>query len=126
VLWASPRHCETHHPTNPIGYDSTTGLQFLTLLILGAAHQCCDVFIWVAVFRDEIVLWIMNSDEVSSHEHFSAGQHRGNSGNEGQLHVTRDNIELFDQYELKTDDIEGAIKAAMKRRRSGNNPSEKA
>src|SRR6056297_1497777 len=23
--------------------------------------QCCDIFIWVAVFRDEIVLWIMNS-----------------------------------------------------------------
>lgn len=22
--------------------------------------QYCDVFIWVAVFRDEILLWIMN------------------------------------------------------------------
>ena len=43
--------------------------------------QCCKVFIWVAVFRDEIVLWIMNSKEVSTHPLFSKGQHRGNSGN---------------------------------------------
>lgn len=28
--------------------------------------QCCDVFIWVAVFRDEIVLWVMSSTEVQS------------------------------------------------------------
>ena len=78
--------------------------------------QCCDVFIWVAVFRDEIVLWILNSDEVLNHALFSKGQHRGNSGNEGQLHVKRDNIKLFDQYELKTDDIETAIRDAAKRK----------
>jgi hypothetical protein len=78
--------------------------------------QCCDVFIWVAVFRDEIVLWILNSDEVLNHAHFSKGQHRGNSGNEGQLHVKRENIKLFDQYELKTDDIETAIRDAAKRK----------
>lgn len=77
--------------------------------------QCCDVFIWVAVFRDEIVLWIMHSSEVSNHTHFSKGQHRGNSGNEGQLHITRDNIKLFDKYELKTNDIEKAIRDAVKR-----------
>ena len=78
--------------------------------------QCCDVFIWVAVFRNEIVLWIMNSDEVRNHANFSKGQHRGNSGNEGQLHIKRDNIHLFDQYELKTDDIETAIRDAAKRK----------
>lgn len=32
--------------------------------------QCCDVFIWVAVFRDEIVLWIMNSQEVQRNSYF--------------------------------------------------------
>ena len=84
--------------------------------------QCCDVFIWVAVFRDEIVLWIMNSDEVANHAHFSKGQHRGNSGNEGQLHIKRHNIKLFDQYELKTDDIEAAIKDAVKRRTAASEP----
>jgi hypothetical protein len=79
--------------------------------------QCCDVFIWVAVFRDEIVLWIMNSDEVLNHVNFSKGQHRGNSGNEGQLHIKRDNIELFNQFELKSNDIEQAIEDAVERRK---------
>ena len=79
--------------------------------------QCCDVFIWVAVFRDEVVLWILNSDEVVNHANFSPSQHRGNSGNEGQLHVKRENIRLFDQYELKTDDIETAIRDAVARRK---------
>ena len=30
--------------------------------------QCCDVFIWVAVFRDEIVLWIMTTNMRSKKE----------------------------------------------------------
>lgn len=74
--------------------------------------QCCDVFVWVAVFRDEIVLWIMNSRDVSENPLFSKGQHRGNSGNEGQLHVKHDNIHQFDKYELANMDIEAAIRAA--------------
>lgn len=78
--------------------------------------QCCDVFIWVAVFRDEIVLWIMNSDEVLTHPGYSKGQHRGNSGNEGQLHIKQENISLLDKYELKDDNIESAIRNAAKRK----------
>lgn len=77
--------------------------------------QCCDVFVWVAVFRDEIVLWIMNSREVAKNELFSKGQHRGNSGNEGQLHVKQDNIQTFSMYELKDNDIESAIRLAVNR-----------
>lgn len=77
--------------------------------------QCCDVFIWVAVFRDEIVLWIMNSNEVLNNPLFSKGQHRGNKGNEGQLHIKHDNIQVLNQFELKGDDIETAIREAAKR-----------
>lgn len=77
--------------------------------------QCCDVFVWVAVFRDEIVLWVMSSAEVLSNPLFSKGQHRGNSGNEGQLHVKEDNIALLNKFELKGDDLEGAIRAAAER-----------
>lgn len=77
--------------------------------------QCCDVFVWLAVFRDEIVLWIMNSREVSENELYSPGQHRGNSGNEGQLHVKNSNIKQFAKYELKDNDIEAAIRAAASR-----------
>jgi len=77
--------------------------------------QCCDVFIWLAVFRDEIVLWVMSSKEVLEHPAYSKGQHRGNKGNEGQLHIRKDNIADFEQYELKSDNLEQAIRDAAKR-----------
>lgn len=78
--------------------------------------QYCDVFIWVAVFRDEIVLWIMGSSEVLNNPLYSKGQHRGNIGNEGQLHIKDDNIHMLNKYELKGDNIEAAIKAATSRK----------
>ncbi|MEM9423508.1 MAG: hypothetical protein AAF975_01810, partial [Spirochaetota bacterium] len=77
--------------------------------------QCCDVFIWVAVFRDEIVLWVMSSDEVLHHPLYSKGQHRGNKGNEGQFHVKDDNVNQLSKFELKDDNIEKAIRDAAKR-----------
>ena len=78
--------------------------------------QYCDVFIWVAVFRDEIVLWIMGSSEVLNNPLYSKGQHRGNIGNEGQLHIKDDNIHVLNKYELKGDNIEAVIKAAASRK----------
>lgn len=78
--------------------------------------QCCDVFIWVAVFRDEIVLWVMNSEEVMNNPLFSKGQHRGNKGNEGQLHIKHDNIHMLNKYELTDDNIEKSIREAVKRK----------
>lgn len=79
--------------------------------------QCCDVFIWVAVFRDEIVLWVMNSDEVLNNPLFSKGQHRGNSGNEGQLHIKHDNVHLLEPFEVKGD-LEKYIRDAVARKNS--------
>lgn len=78
--------------------------------------QCCDVFIWVAVFRDEIVLWVMSSTEVQSNPLYSKGQHRGNKGNEGQLHIKHDNIHVLSEYELKDENLEDAIRRAAKRK----------
>ena len=80
--------------------------------------QCCDVFIWVAVFRDEIVLWIISSDEVLNHPLYSRGQHRGNKGNEGQLHVKDGNVDQLNDFELKDDNIEKAIRDAAGRKSS--------
>ena len=77
--------------------------------------QCCQVFIWVAVFRDQVVLWIMSSKEVMTNPLFSEGQHRGNAGNEGQLHIDEGNIDQLAKFELLDDDLEGAIRAAAKR-----------
>ncbi len=77
--------------------------------------QCCDVFIWVAVFRDQIVLWVMNSSEVQNNPLFSKGQHRGNSGNEGQLHIDQNNIHLLNKHELSNADLGKSIRNAAKR-----------
>jgi len=77
--------------------------------------QCCDVFIWVAVYRDQIVLWVMSSKEVLENPFYSKGQHRGNKGNEGQLHITQDNVAQFEKYELQGDNLEQAIRDAAKR-----------
>ncbi|MEW6559153.1 MAG: hypothetical protein AB1412_02985 [Pseudomonadota bacterium] len=75
--------------------------------------DCCDVFIWVAVYRDQIVLWIIGSGDVAKNPSYSS-QHRG--GIEGQVMVTNDNIHLLDQYELKDDSIEHAIRNAALRK----------
>lgn len=77
--------------------------------------QCCDVFIWVAVFRDQIVLWIMSSKEILENPSYSRGQHRGNIGNEGQLHIKEDNIDLLAPFELREDNLEQAIRNAAAR-----------
>ncbi len=77
--------------------------------------QCCDVFIWVAVFRDQITLWVMSSKEVLENPSYSKGQHRGNKGNEGQLHINQSNIAQLAPYELHGDNLEEAIRNAVKR-----------
>ena len=76
--------------------------------------SCCDVFVWVAVWRDVIKYWVLASNEVASNRHYSKGQHRGNVG-EGQLHLTGDNIQQFAQYEVKPNRLLLGIRAAHER-----------
>ena len=75
---------------------------------------CCDVFIWVGVWRDVIRYWVLASDEVANNRYFSKGQHRGNVG-EGQLHLKHDNIDEFAKYEVKSNRLLEAIRNAYKR-----------
>lgn len=75
---------------------------------------CCDVFVWIAVWRDRIRYWVLSSREVETNRYFSAGQHRGNVG-EGQLHLNRDNIQDFSQYESRSDRLLNAIREAYNR-----------
>lgn len=77
--------------------------------------QCCDVFVWIAVYRDTTTIWVMNRDEVKKHEDYSIGQYRGNKGNEGQLHITSKNIHTLDKYITQGADIETSIRNAAKR-----------
>ena len=76
--------------------------------------SCCDVFVWIAVWRDVIRYWVLSSHEVETSQYYSHGQHRGNVG-EGQLHVRHDNIQDFASYEVKARELEEAIRAAANR-----------
>lgn len=61
--------------------------------------DCCDVFVWIGVWRDVIRYWVLSSKEVAANKYFSRGQHRGNIG-EGQLWVKDTNIKEFEPYEV--------------------------
>lgn len=65
---------------------------------------CCDVFVWIAVWRDVIRYWVLSSNEVKNNRYYSTGQHRGNVG-EGQLWLKDTNIDDFDEYEVGVRDI---------------------
>jgi len=76
--------------------------------------DCCDVFVWVAVWRDRIRYWVLASKEVKSNRYYSKGQHRGNVG-EGQLHLRHDNIGEFTEYEVIGRELLTAIRNAYQR-----------
>ncbi len=71
----------------------------------------CDVFVWIAVWRDVIRYWVLSSEEVVTSPHYSKGQHRGNVG-EGQLHVRNDNIHDFDEFEVMPNRLADGIRSA--------------
>lgn len=66
--------------------------------------NCCDVFVWIAVWRDKIRYWVLSSAEVKNNKYYSKGQHRGNV-DEGQLWIKESNIEEFDCYEVKSNNL---------------------
>lgn len=66
--------------------------------------DCCDVFVWIAVWRDAIKYWVLSSDEVKNNKYYSVGQHRGNIG-EGQLWLKESNFKEFFIYEVGVRDI---------------------
>ena len=65
---------------------------------------CCDVFVWIAVWRDKIRYFVLSSDEVAHNKYYSIGQHRGNVG-EGQLWLKESNITEFECYEVSVREI---------------------
>lgn len=75
---------------------------------------CCDVFVWIAVWRDRIRYWVLALHELETHPAYSPGQHRGNTG-EGQLHVRQDNIDNFNLFEVQPNRLAEAIRNAYQR-----------
>jgi hypothetical protein len=80
--------------------------------------SCCDVFVWIGVWRDIIRYWVLSSKEMESSRYYSTGQHRGNVG-EGQLHLKDDNINDFSKYEAKSNKLADTIRKAYIRQRKG-------
>ncbi|MBI3921634.1 MAG: hypothetical protein HY318_09475 [Armatimonadetes bacterium] len=77
---------------------------------------CCDVFVWIGVWRDVIRYWVLASKEMMSNRYYSTGQHRGNIG-EGQLHLKDDNIHVFSAYEAKSNGLADAIRRAYEQQK---------
>lgn len=71
--------------------------------------RCCDVFLWIAVYRDKIRYWAIHSNEIQGNKYFTP-QHRNegtaerkktyNKANifEGQIMMTDENIASFEKY----------------------------
>lgn len=62
----------------------------------------CGVFIFIGVWADQIVYWVLSNDEVKNNKCLSH-QHRG--GIEYQIGITKRNISDFDRYKVKPSDI---------------------
>ena len=75
---------------------------------------CCDVFVWIGVWRDTIKYWVLSAKEVKNNKYYSKGQHRGNKG-EGQLHLKNDNINKFKKYTAESRELPDKIIKAYKR-----------
>ncbi len=75
---------------------------------------CCDVFVWVGVWRDKIRYWVLASKEVATNHYYSAGQHRGNVG-EGQLHLKYNNVDEFSAWEIQGRQLLDALRDAYRR-----------
>lgn len=86
--------------------------------------QCCDVFIWMAVWLDIIDIWVIPSDKIikrtKKHKsqrkivnqlgflHMST-QHRGGK-NEGQIFVTNKHYQDLDRYRVDDNQIIAKIR----------------
>lgn len=75
--------------------------------------KCCDVFVFMAVWRDKIRYWVFPSKDIKNNKYYSDKQHRGNEG-EGQIHFTEKNLSEFDKYLVPSNNLYKAIIEAYK------------
>jgi len=71
-----------------------------------------DVFIFIGVWLDKIVYWVLSSKEVKENKYYSP-QHRG--GIEYQIRITNNNISEFDKYKVEPDKLGEAVLEKAKR-----------
>lgn len=71
---------------------------------------CFDFVIMIGVWADKFRYWLMTSEQMKKNKYFSTGQHRGNKGYEGQLHIKTENISEFSQFEVTPEQILNKIR----------------
>lgn len=83
--------------------------------------SCCHVFLWIAVYRDTVKYWVLNSEAVKKHKDFTP-QHRNESTStrvnnynredifEGQIMITESNVESISNYQVSGKELLDAIK----------------
>ena len=69
--------------------------------------SCCDVFVWIGVWTDKILYWVLSSKDVINHAEYSKNQHGKGFKEvpEGQLWITNKNINSFQKYEVTPSDL---------------------
>lgn len=83
--------------------------------------SCCDVFVWIAVWRDKIDYWILSSKDVQENPLFS-NQHRASQISdfgeviEGQIHINNSNYSDFEKFRVQVRDIYDKIIKIGKRK----------
>ena len=82
--------------------------------------SCCDVFLWIAVYRDCVKYWALKNTVIKTHHDFTP-QHRNESTLdrskdyektdifEGQIMITNANISTIKNYSIKSRSIKQAI-----------------
>lgn len=71
---------------------------------------CFDVVIMIGVWADKFRYWLMTSAEMKVNKYFSTGQHRGNKGYEGQIHIKTENIADFVKFEVSLEQLLAKVK----------------
>lgn len=70
--------------------------------------NACDVFIFIGIWVDKIVYWVLSSNEVENSP-YKSHQHRG--GIEYQIGITESNISTFDKYKVEALQLATTIRA---------------
>jgi hypothetical protein len=72
----------------------------------------CDAFIFVGVWVDQIVYWIMSNEDVKRNDYLSH-QHRG--GVEYQIGVTDKNMQEFERFQTNPEQLGDVVLSSVHR-----------
>jgi len=68
--------------------------------------DACDVFIFIGVWVDRIIYWVVSNEDARRNEYLSH-QHRG--GIEYQIGITNKNIQEFERFQTSPDQLGDAV-----------------